>query len=185
MKQVRKNFSKQYPLHKACGLDDKFRISLHYIMFKNGYAYATDSYILVRARLTDISNFDEDDLAKLDGYYIHAQSFKAIQKSSGEVIIEDGQIRVRGAEYDVVYPLKDKHSFIRFPDVERVLSIDCQSVTPQKEFGINDGLLATLGDVMNACHGVKMRWVSNQMFEVVPIGNGHIDIKGIIMTKMC
>ena len=51
-------------------------------MFKDGYAYATNSYILVRAKLEDISNFDEEDINKLDGFYIHAQSFKAIQKST-------------------------------------------------------------------------------------------------------
>lgn len=77
MKIEFKNFNKNYPLHLACGLDDKIRTSLHYIMFKDGYAYATNSYILVRAKLEDISNFDEEDINKLDGFYIHAQSFKA------------------------------------------------------------------------------------------------------------
>lgn len=184
MKAIKKNFNKNYPLHLACGLDDKRRTSLHYIMFKNGYAYATNSYILVRAWLPDVSNFEEDELAKLDGFYIHAQSFKAILKSKGEVIIEDGQIRVMGAEYDVVYPLHDKFTNIKFPDVERVLQTDeGKEMMLPKEFGLNDRYLAILGDVMNAYNGVKMHWKSSRMFEVTPIGD-RVNIKGIIMTKM-
>ena len=185
MKIEFKNFNKNYPLYLACGLDDKIRTSLHYIMFKDGYAYATNSYILVRAKLEDISNFDEEDINKLDGFYIHAQSFKAIQKSKGGVVIEEGQIRVRGEEYDVVYPLKDKLSCVRFPDCESVLNKDAVAeVTLQVEFGLNDRYLAILGDVMNAYNGVHMRWKSNNMFEVTPIGQNAKDIKGIIMTKM-
>lgn len=58
MKTIFKNFDKSYPLYLACGLKDTFREVMHYIMFSNGYAYATDSHILVKARLTDISDFD-------------------------------------------------------------------------------------------------------------------------------
>ena len=67
MKQEVRNFNKKYQLWKACGFHYDFRTGMHYISFANGYAYATDSHILVRARLTDISNFDEQDLSLLDG----------------------------------------------------------------------------------------------------------------------
>lgn len=59
MKQEVRNFNKKYPLWKACDFDDVFSKWKRFISFANGYAYATDSHILVRARLTDISNFDE------------------------------------------------------------------------------------------------------------------------------
>ena len=64
MKKNPKNFNKDFPLWKACGLKDNIRTGMHYISFANGYAYATDSHILVKARLTDISDFDEMDLAR-------------------------------------------------------------------------------------------------------------------------
>ena len=180
MKQISKNFDKSFPLWLACGLKDTIRTGMHYIMFANGYAYATDSHILVKARLTDISDFDEQDLALLDGKFIHGNNFKKIVKSKGEVNITEDYIEVTETDYSVRYPLKKG---IRFPDCEKALNGKSQ-VTFQKEFGINADYLNTLSDVMDCYNGVQMEWRSNQMFMVKPIG-GHKDIKGVIMTKMC
>lgn len=181
MKTIFKNFDKSYPLYLACGLKDTFRESMHYIMFSNGYAYATDSHILVKARLTDISDFDEQDLALLDGKFIHANNFKKIVKSKGEELITSEAIVVKETEYEVAYPLKTKEQ-VRFPDCENVMNKK-GDVTLQVQFGISAEYLCTLSDVMNAYNGIAMEWKSNQMFVVTPIG-GYKDIKGVIMTKM-
>jgi len=180
MNTENKNFDKSYPLYLACGLKDPYRISMQYIMFLNGYAYATDSHILVKARLTDISDFDEQDLALLDGKCIHANNFKKIVKSKGEVSITTDAIVVKEAEYEVTYPLKTKEE-IRFPDCEEVMTRK-GNVTLQMQFGISADYLCTLSDVMNAYNGVSMEWKSNQMLVVTPIGE-YRDIKGIIITK--
>lgn len=177
----RKNFDKSYPLYLACGLKDTMRTSMHYIMFSNGYAYATDSHILVKARLTDISNFEEQDLALLDGKLIHANNFKKIVKSKGEVSITSEAIVVRETEYEVAYPLLLKKQ-VRFPDCESVVNRK-GDVTLQVSFGISAEYLCTLSDVMNAYNGVAMEWKSNNMFVVTPIGE-YKDIKGVIMTKL-
>lgn len=181
MKTIFKNFDKSYPLYLACGLKDIYRTSMHYIMFSNGYAYATDSHILVKARLTDISNFDEQDLALLDGKFIHANSFKKIVKSKGEVSITSEAIVVKETECEFACPLKTKKS-VNFPDCEKVMSRK-GDVTLQLQFGISAEYLCTLSDVMNAYNGIAMEWKSNQMFVVTPIGE-YKDIKGVIMTKM-
>lgn len=180
MKQISKNFTKSYPLWLACGFKDTMRTGTHYIMFSNGYAYATDSYILVKAKLTDISNFDEQDLALLDGKFIHANNFKRIVKSKGVVNITEDYIEVTETDYSVRYPLKKG---IRYPECEKVLNGE-REVTLQKEFGISADNLNRLSEVMDCYNGVQMEWRSNQMFMVKPIG-GHKDIKGVIMTKMC
>ena len=120
MKQINKNFSKSFPLWLACGFKDTFRTSMHYIMFANGYAYATDSHILVRARLTDISDFDEPDLALLEGKCIHGNNFKKIVKSKGVINITEDFIEVTETDYSVRYPLLKG---IRFPECEKVLKV--------------------------------------------------------------
>lgn len=176
----RKNFDKSYPLYLACGLKDRVRESMHYIMFSNGYAYATNSYILVRARLTDISNFDEQDLLLLDGKVIHANNFKAIVKSKGEVSITSDAIVVTEAEYEVAYPLKAKES-VKFPDCETVMNRK-DDLSLQTKFGISAEYLFILSEVMGN-YNVAMEWRTNQMLVVSPIG-GNVDIKGVITTKM-
>lgn len=182
MKTPFKNFDKSYSLYLACGLKNTLKISMHYIMFSNGYAYATDSYILVKARLTDISDFDEQDLALLDGKFIHANNFKKIVKSKGEVLITSEAIVVKERECEVAYPLKTKEQ-VRFPDCEKIMNEKGDN-TPQVRFGILADNLCTLSDVMNAYNGIVMEWKSNRLLAVTPI-DGHKDIKGVIMTKMC
>ena len=176
----RKNFDKSYPLYLACGLKDRFRTSMHYIMFSNGYAYATDSHILVRARLTDISNFDEQDLLLLDGKFIHADNFKKIVGSKGEVSITSDAIVVKEAEYQVAYPLKAKES-VNFPDCETVMNRK-DDLSLQTKFGISAEYLFILSEVMGN-YNVVMEWRTNQMLVVTPIGK-NVDIKGVIMTKL-
>ena len=179
MKQEVKNFYRKYPLWKACGFHDIFRTGMHYISFANGYAYATDSHILVRARLTDISNFDEQGLSLLDGKFIHGKLFKEILNCKGNVTITANAIIAERNECKISYPLM---TGIRFPECEKVM-VGSEVTEIKKEFGIRAGLLDTLSDVMGAEFGIGMKWKSNQMFEVVPLGLSG-DIKGVIMTIM-
>ena len=178
MKQEVRNFNKKYPLWKACG-DDYIRTGMHYISFANGYAYATDSHILVRARLTDISNFDEQDLSLLDGKFIHGKLFKEILNCKGNVIITADAIIAERNECKVSYTLK---TGIKFPECEKVL-VGSEVTELKKEFGIKARLLNTLSEVVGADFGVSVAWKSNHMFEVKPLGLSG-DIKGVIMTIM-
>lgn len=179
MKQEVKNFSKKYPLWKACGFHDDFRTGMHYISFANGYAYATDSHILVRARLTDISNFDEQDLSLLDGKFIHGKLFKEILNCKGNVIITADAIIAERNECKISYPLM---TGIRFPECEKAM-VGSDVTEIKKEFGIKARFLNTLSEVMGADYGIGMNWKSNHMFEVFPLGLSG-DIKGCIMTIM-
>ena len=179
MKQEVRNFNKKYPLWKACGFHDDFRTGMHYISFANGYAYATDSHILVRARLTDISNFDEQDLSLLDGKFIHGKFFKEIISCKGNVTITTDAIVVEKNECIISYPLV---TGIKSPDYEKAM-VGSDVTEWKKEFGIKARLLNTLSEVMGADFGVGVAWKSNYMFEVKPLGLSG-DIKGVIMTIM-
>lgn len=174
-----KNFNKDFPLWKACGLKDNIRTGMHYISFANGYAYATDAHILVKARLTDISDFDEMDLAPLDGKFIHGSNFKKILQSKGIVNITEEAIEVIENDYSVRYPLLKG---IRFPDCEKAM-VGSEEITLKKRFALKAHLLNTLSEIMDCGFGIQMTWKSNQMFEVCPV-DGNKDIKGVIMTIM-
>ena len=180
MKQENKNFDKHYPIWKACG-DDNIRVSMHYVKFENGYAYATDSHILVKARLSDISNFDEQELSLLEGKFILGNNLKKIVKSKGVVTIKEDAIVVEEENCVISYPLKTSH-VIRFPDCERAM-VGSEVKALKKEFGIYAEYLSVLSEVMYSYNGVQMEWKSDYMFMVRPIG-GHKDIRGVIMTKV-
>lgn len=70
----RKNIHKRYKLHLAASMrPDEPQHS--FIRFKNGYAYAGDGHVFVRARMRHISNFEESELAILEGKSISAAAF--------------------------------------------------------------------------------------------------------------
>lgn len=179
MKRNPKNFNKDFPLWKACGLKDNIRTGMHYISFANGYAYATDSHILVKARLTDISDFDEMDLAPLDGKFIHGCNFKKILQSKGIVNITEEAIEVVETDYTVHYPLLKG---IRFPECEKAM-VGSDEIILKRKFALRANYLNTLSEIMDCWQGVQMEWKSNHMFEVSPV-DGNKDIKGVIMTMM-
>ena len=64
-KYDRHNFDPQFKLHLCCGNDD-IRPVFQYIHFIGGYAYATDAHVLIRAKIADISNFTEEEIAMLN-----------------------------------------------------------------------------------------------------------------------
>ena len=74
-------FYKEFKLHKACA-NDEFRPAMHYICFRNGYAYATDGHIAVRASLDAICALSEEERNKLNGYLIHKKQYEMLLKYS-------------------------------------------------------------------------------------------------------
>ena len=72
-----RNFDKRFKLHKATAKEE-LRPSLDLIKFADGYAYASDGMLAVKAKLKTISNFTDAELAKLEGKAIDSDSFKKI-----------------------------------------------------------------------------------------------------------
>lgn len=95
MKTVRHNFSKEVKMHLACG-NDEFHTVLNYVYFSEGYAYASDSHVLVKNKISEISNFDEKEIKLLDGMIIHNKSFKELLKYDTVKVTEDGFDCVKG-----------------------------------------------------------------------------------------
>jgi hypothetical protein len=77
MTQQRKNFDKRYKLHLAVTFTPD-KPEKNFIRFSNGYAYAGDGYIFVRARLHHIANFYPDELERLEGKSISALAFQRL-----------------------------------------------------------------------------------------------------------
>ena len=78
MKKLRINFNKNCKMHLACS-DDDLRPVMQYIYFKGGYAYASDAHILIKNKISEITELiTEDQLNILDGKYLHKSSFQKI-----------------------------------------------------------------------------------------------------------
>ena len=67
------------PLHLVC-VDDEMRPNLKMIEIKNGIAQATNGHILVKLQLNTTSTLTPEQIAILNGKYIHMNVWKELWK---------------------------------------------------------------------------------------------------------
>lgn len=76
--KTRHNFNRCLRMDLACSRNDYFRPVFSYIHFKDGYAYASDTHILVKNNLSECSTFTDEEIEKLDGKFIGSKAYKSI-----------------------------------------------------------------------------------------------------------
>lgn len=91
-KDVRVNFDKKCRLDKLCG-DGGLRPALEYMYFQNGYVYATNSTILVRANLHAISNLPQTTIDALNGHYFHKDLYYDLINRDTFEVTKDNEIQ--------------------------------------------------------------------------------------------
>lgn len=188
-------FYKEYKLHKACA-NDEFRPAMHYICFKNGYAYATDGHIAVRARLDAICALSEEERNKLNGYLIHKKQYEMLLKyrnieiGEGVITCIDSESNAR-TTIQLVKLAESSESeeraegkAIYFPNVDAVINDDL-SKEPLQKVGFSYQLLARLIAAMGiTSKRIGFRFTSNRKPIVVLGVEPGIDVRGIIMPMM-
>ena len=188
-------FYKEFKLHKACA-NDEFRPAMHYICFRNGYAYATDGHIAVRASLDAICALSEEERNKLNGYLIHKKQYEMLIKYS-TIEIGEGVITCIGSESNertTIQLVKLAESSeseeraegkaIYFPNVDAVINDDLSKEPLQKvgfSYQLLGRLIAAMG-IQRECIG--FRFTSNSKPIVVLGVEPGIDVRGIIMPMM-
>ena len=165
------NFKRSYKLYSACRKAEEVlpHADLEYVYFLNGYAYASDSHILVRVPLNECTTFDEEDIRKLDNTRIHYSLLRVLYGFSEVEISED--TKPVGETYDeltlkrtvvlsasrmdndiqIVLEEIDKH-----PDFANILDFDGER-QPINALGIKAKLLNTLTEAMGAV-AIKLRF---------------------------
>lgn len=127
------NFNKKVQMHLACSKGDDLHKNMECVYFNNGFAYATDSHILVRNRISEISGLEEHEIAALDGKLLHADFYKDMLKYDTIMVSEDGIECSKGNDKAFFYFSK----FENYPVAEKALqdSLNKQTTpTPQVSF---------------------------------------------------
>lgn len=188
-------FYKEYKLHKACA-NDYLHPAMHYICFNNGYAYATDAHIAVRARLDAICALSEEERNKLNGYLIHKNQYEMLLKYStieiGEGVITciDPESKARTTIQLVKMAetneevAESKGLAIKYPDMDKIINDDL-SKEPLQKVHFNYSLLGRIIAAMGITSGLTgLRFTSNGRQMVVLGVEPGIDVRGVIMPIM-
>lgn len=185
-------FYKEYKLHKACANDD-LRPAMHYICFKDGYAYATDAHIAVRASLEAVCALSDEERNKLNGYLIHKNQYEMLLKYS-TIEIGEGTITLIDPESKASTTLQLKKlaesseaaevsegKAIYFPNVDAIINDDL-SKEPMQKVGFSYSLLGRIIAAMGIQpNRVGLRFTTNGRQMVVLGVEPGIDVRGIIM----
>lgn len=185
MKNGTLNFKKDFQLWKACETD-AIRPVMEHILFKDGYAYASDSHVIVRVPLEECTTFEEDQRALLDGCLIHKSMLKYIV---GFDIVriektEDGVVylEARTGENIVKVQLGKNGDVLKYPNAEEILK-GSKDRTPIQKIGFAPKFIASLTAALGTDR-IKFEFASeNSAVFVRPISEIS-NALGVIMPIM-
>ena len=150
-----KNF--HLPMHLCTGTDD-LRIAMRHVYFEKGYMYATDAHIAVRAMVSAFSDFDEKEIALLDGKFISREKFKRIFASSLVQVIDEG---ILCCQYNILYKW-ERDTGMKYPNIDAVLrprlDVDEAEAEAVKKIGLNPDFLQTISRTL--MHREKLSYLS-------------------------
>lgn len=174
------NFYPEYKLHKCADIKSD---TLNNIKFENGYAYATNARVAVRAKIEQISNLTSQEIGMLEGKSIDARSFKDLLKFPKVKVKENG-FYVEDERSPVFFGFNTQKELV-FPSVDNVIE---QAIKNSKysekisRIGINVDYLKKLSEAMN-CERILMKL--NDKGAILCLSalesDDPIEIQGIIM----
>ena len=133
-------------LHLACS-DDDIRPALEFISIIDNVGYATEGHLVIAINLKYCSGMTEDVLEKLNGKFVHRNTWKKIIDAveltieNDEIVYVDGSIKAK-----FLY-----ETDVKFPDVISLLNETIQKPeTETSHFGFSLKLINILVNVFNS-----------------------------------
>lgn len=180
---IRRNFSKQVKLYDITA-SDNLRPAMQCVCFKDGYAYATEAHMLIKAKIEDICNFDPEEIAILEGKMVSGASLKRIYSHNEIQVTNDGFIAKDETGSKITYTFADKEVVGEFPNCEKVLAVAMNSpLHPKDIIGINYGMLDTLTNAMGCKDNAKLEIRNNGNTIVVTSLDLFSTVTGLLMLK--
>jgi len=151
----RTNFNKDLKMHLACAKNDETRPVMNCIYFKDGFAYASDSHILVKNKLDECSTLEASFIEALDGKILSANNYKDILKYDEILIAEDGIEATKGTDKAFFYFEKN----LTYPNAESVIqsALNKQHIA-LSEVGLNTKLLVKLNEALSGAGSCKLQF---------------------------
>ena len=123
---------------------------LQYIYFKDGFAYASNAHILVKNKLTEITErISEDELAILDGKLIHKSIFKKILVHEKIQITGTG-IVCKTPFFSIEYKFSSDDN-LKYPNAELILQKALKNNGSANKLSLNISLLYKLEQSLYDC----------------------------------
>lgn len=177
--KTRHNFNRGLRMDLACSRNDYFRPIFSYIYFKDGYAYASDTHILVKNKLSECSTFTDEEIEKLDGKFISSKAYKSILSYDMVQVTDTGFECMLFDNQKVIYPFADVY---KYPKIEKTISEHLKESTEGiTKLRIDPSLLSKIEKALFNFEDAYMQLSEGNKSLVVK--NRYSDSIGIIMLK--
>jgi len=134
-----------------------FRMHQSFIFFKDGYAYATNAHILVKVKISEIANFQDEQVEILEGKAVHRSVYaKLLPFERVEITLEGFKARVPDADSFITFGFATVEEKM-VGDIEKVIAdAKKEEQTTITTFGLNPVLLNSLNKIFNDTYGVEL-----------------------------
>ena len=171
--KTRHNFNRGIRLDAICS-QEEYRTQMGFISFQDGKAIATNAYCLVVAKISEISTFTNEEIEKLNGKFIHRESFKRLIKEDFVQITDDGFLCISDNRKQLIY----------FSEVEGYPNwkpLFVEKGCSLSNFGIDPKKLLELQSCL-PYKKVKVEFGKNERSAIfISDGSGVYESKGLIM----
>jgi len=118
--KLRINFRKNCKMYLACS-NDELRLVMNYIYFNDGFAYSSNGHILIKNKLSEITEeIRNDQIELLNDKYIHKTSFQKILTYDTINVTETGIECKMNSNYSIVEFKFEKENTIKYPNAEAI-----------------------------------------------------------------
>lgn len=150
MAKIRRNFDKNINL-SAVASKNEMRPVLQMIKFKDGFVIATDSEVLVKLKINQISSFEEDEIKLLEGKMIHYKEFELLQKFDFVTIVGNGFLCRTSSGSKILIEFDPMEG--KYPNVDAVIPKDDIGLFPRCTVGLCISRISRLRKAMpsNRC----------------------------------
>lgn len=133
-------------LHLACAADDSLSIPMQHIFIKDNIAYATNAHLVCAVNLKFHSDLEVSVLEKLNGKYVHKNTWKKISDAI-QLTVEDDEIVYLDGSIKAKFTYEDE---CKFPDVITILKDTIEQAEEQtSHFGFTPKVIDTIVKVFD------------------------------------
>ena len=177
-----KRIRKEFQIWKACAKANKNKSeAFSYVVFCNGYAYASDAHILARVEISLLTGLEPYEVYLLNGYAIHANAIK-MMASFDNISVEEGPAFLCRIKHNNIRFELCKKEDIKAPNYEEVLKEEGEH-HPIEKIGIESEFLSRLTEAIGSSR-VKMEFFTESSKIIVKPENEILPVKGLIMPIM-
>jgi len=167
-------------MQHACG-SDELRPVFSNVKFENGYMYATDAHIIVRAAVLAFSDFDPSEVDILNGKFLDVDTFKKVIACKHVVVTEEG---ITDLKTKALYRFAEVE---KYPDVEAVMNVGPRNEID--EIGIQHNVLSRMLKVISSSgfNGARYQFCAKNKGITILSNDSTLsenEFKGILMPAM-